>query len=51
MVWQHYGIEKKLLDDIDNDPIISDFASRNVRTIIKGNIYKVFDMHTSIGCI
>uniref|UniRef100_A0A8I6YMD4 HAT C-terminal dimerisation domain-containing protein n=1 Tax=Hordeum vulgare subsp. vulgare TaxID=112509 RepID=A0A8I6YMD4_HORVV len=24
-------IEKKLLDDIDIDPIISDFASRNVR--------------------
>jgi hypothetical protein len=23
-------IEKKLLDDIDIDPIISDFASRNV---------------------
>lgn len=47
-----FGIEKKLLDDIDNDPIISDFASRNVRIIIiKGNIYKVFDMHTSIGCI
>ena len=49
MVWQHNGIEKKILDDIGNDPS-SDFASRNVRIIIKGNIYKVLDMHTSIGC-
>ena len=39
-------IEKKLLDEIDIDPIISDFASRNVRRNFYGNIYKLFDTHT-----
>ena len=30
-----FCIEKKLLDDIDIDPIISDFASRNVEESFK----------------
>ena len=41
-------IEKKLLDDIDIDPIIVDFASRIVRRNFKGNMYKLFYMHTDL---
>ena len=36
-------IEKKLLDEINIDAIINDFASLNVRRKFKGKMYNLFD--------
>ena len=40
--------EKKLLDEIDIDTIINDFASRNVRRNFWSNMYKLFDMNIAL---
>ena len=43
-------IKKKLLDNIDINPIIIDFASGLLEENFK-NMYKLFDMHTNFRWI
>jgi hypothetical protein len=45
VVWR---VEKKLLDDTDIYPIISEFASKNIRKILHVNMSKLFYVRTTL---